>query len=69
MPKDKGYGQSAAKHNMKYKGGMKGGKVMGHEKKPMKCDPLMAQKSDMGKVQKRPMDYRGTPKQAFEYKY
>lgn len=42
---------------------------MGHEKKPMKCDPFAAQKSDMGRVQRIPQDNRGYPSQAWDYKY
>jgi len=56
MPKDK-YSQK----------GM--GKVMGHEKKPKKCNPFAAQKTDYGRIQHRPMDYRGTSREAFDYKY
>ena len=47
----------------------RGSGIMGHEKKPEKCDPFVAQKSDVKKVQKRPMDNRGTPNKAFGYKY
>jgi hypothetical protein len=49
--------------------GMKNMGVMGHDKKPMKCDPFAAQKKDMGRVQREPMNNRGYPKQAFDYKY
>ena len=50
--------------------GMKSGKgSMGHEKSPSKCNAFAAQKKDLSKVQRLPMDYRGTPDQAFGYKY
>ena len=48
---------------------MKGKGVMGHEKKPSKCNAFAAQKKDMSRIQAEPMDYRGTPEQAFGYKY
>jgi hypothetical protein len=44
-------------------------KNIGNTKMTFKCDPFAAQKSDMNKVQVRPMDNRGTPSQAFGYKY
>jgi hypothetical protein len=43
--------------------------VMGHEKKPMKCNAFEAQKYDMGRVQREPMDSRGYPKMAWDYKF
>jgi len=43
--------------------------VMGHEKKPKKCDPFKAQKSDMGKLNEKPMTNRGYPSEAMNYKY
>lgn len=49
--------------------GMKDKGVMGHEKKPMSCNPLKAQQADLSRLKMEPMDYRGTPKQAFDYKY
>lgn len=49
--------------------GMKDMGVMGHATKTYKCDAFAAQKSDLGRLDKRPMDYRGTPKQAFGYEY
>lgn len=42
---------------------------MGHEKKPMKCDPFAAQKSDMGRIKEIPMKNRGYPAQADSYSY
>lgn len=48
---------------------MKGMGVMGHEKSPSKCNAFAAQKRDMGRVDRIPMDYRGTPDKAFGYKY
>jgi len=60
MPKDKGYAMPK---------GMGNSGVMGHEKKPKPCNAFAAQKKDMGRIQRRPMDYRGTPDKAFEYKY
>lgn len=47
--------------------GMKG--VMGHEKKPMKCNPFAAQKSDMGRLQEKSSHYRGNSDKAYGYKY
>jgi len=49
--------------------GMKDMGVMGHEKKPMKCNAFAAQKSDMGRLKREPADNRGYPEQAFKYKY
>jgi len=49
--------------------GMKGKKMLGHEKKPMKCNAFAAQKYDMGKINKKPMEMRGYPRQAWDYKY
>lgn len=57
-----------AEPNMRY-GNPAMGKVMGHDKKPMKCNPFAAQKADMGKLRKEPQTNRGYPKQAWEYKY
>lgn len=49
--------------------GMGGMGVMGHDKKPYGCNPFAAQKSDMGRVKREPMNDRGYPKKAWEYKY
>ena len=49
--------------------GMRDMGVMKHEKKPMKCNAFAAQKADMGRVQREPMNNRGYPQQAFDYKY
>ena len=57
MPKDKGYGMKSS------------GKVMGHDKSPGKINAFAAQKRDMRKIQRIPMEYRGTPDKAFDYKY
>lgn len=62
MPRGMGYG------NDRY-GNPAGGKIMGHDKQPKKCNPFAAQKSDMNKIQRKPMDNRGYPKQAWDYKY
>lgn len=59
--------ESVAMKNERY--GMGGMGVMGHEKKPMKCDPFAAQRSDLGRMQWEPDNNRGYPKQAFDYKY
>lgn len=49
---------------------MKGKGGFGHEKKPSyKCDPLASQKADMGRMRVRPMEMRGYPSQAMDYKY
>lgn len=42
---------------------------MGHDKAPKKCDPLAAQKSDLGKVKSKPIGNLGYPKEAWDYKY
>ena len=60
MPKDTGYAMPK---------GLSGAGIMGHEKKPYKCDAFSAQKRDMKRLDKRPMDYRGSPDKAFQYKY
>ena len=52
-----------------YQSGKGSGKVMGHDKKPEKCNVFAPQKKDMGRIQRRPMDYRGTPDKAFKYNY
>lgn len=49
--------------------GMKDMGVMGHASKVYKCDPFQAQKSDMGRMKREPMNNRGYPKQAWDYKY
>lgn len=49
--------------------GMKNMGVMGHDKKPMQCNAFAAQKKDLSRLQREPMEYRGTPEQAFKYKY
>lgn len=49
--------------------GMRDMGVMGHEKKPMKCNAFEAQKSDMGRLKREPQDNRGYPKKAWDYKY
>lgn len=54
---------------MDRKYGMKEMGAMGHDKKPMKCDPFAAQKKDMGRVQYRMQTDRGYPRQAMQYKY
>lgn len=72
---DESLGMRNGKKSQSYKDrrdesyGMKDMGVMGHEKKPMKCNAFAAQKRDMRKVDDRPMDYRGTPNKAFGYKY
>ena len=53
----------------KYKMDKGQGKVMGHEKKPMKCDSFAAQRSDLSRLRPEPMNNRGYPSQAFGYKY
>jgi len=50
-------------------GASKSGGVMGHEKKPKKCDPLAAQKSDLGRIKREPQTNRGYPSEAWNYKY
>ena len=45
------------------------GGVMGHEKTPRSCNAFEAQKRDYGRVEKKPMNYRGNPDEAWEYKY
>lgn len=49
--------------------GMKGKGIMGHEKKPSECNAFAAQRKDLSRVQRKPMDYRGSPDKAFDYKY
>lgn len=49
--------------------GMKNMGVMGHDKQPKSCNAFKAQKKDMGRVNVKRMDYRGSPDQAFDYKY
>lgn len=80
MPKGKGYDYRQSKRDRMdesrgmrdyqhgYKEGMMG-KVMGHEKDPKKVNSFAAQKRDLNRVDMKPMDYRGTPEQAFDYKY
>lgn len=67
MPKDKGYGRGTKMPGMD--SGMSGKGVMGHEKKPKYVDAYSAQKRDLGRMDWKPMGYRGTPDQAFDYKY
>jgi len=42
---------------------------MGQASAPKSCDVLAPQKSDMGKIQEKPMGNLGYPKQAWDYKY
>jgi hypothetical protein len=49
--------------------GMSNKGVMGHDKQPKSLNVFKSQKRDMGKVDVRSMDYRGSPDQAFDYKY
>lgn len=49
--------------------GMKKMGVMGHDKKPMKCDAFAAQKKDMNRLQREPQENRGYPEKAWDYKY
>lgn len=76
--KDESLGMKDGKESMKsqsYKSrrdesyGMKDMGVMGHEKKPKKCDAFAAQKRDLSRVQKMPMNHRGYPEQAYGYEY
>jgi len=45
------------------------GKVMGHDKQPMKCDAFAAQKGDLGRLNMLPKEHKGSPKEAYAYKY
>jgi hypothetical protein len=49
--------------------GMKDMGVMGHDKKPMKCNAFEAQKMDNKNLDKKPSYNRGYPEQAWDYKY
>lgn len=49
--------------------GMKDMGVMGHASKPKKCNAFEAQRSDLGRLNRNPMDHKGYPKEAFDYKY
>lgn len=49
--------------------GMKMSGVMGHDKKPMKCNAYEAQQSDKGRIKMMPKENRGYPQKAWEYKY
>jgi hypothetical protein len=64
MEKKAGYDQARDMYNVrgKLKDGMQASK-------PMKCNPMAAQKYDMGRMQWEPDTNRGYPKQAFDYKY
>jgi hypothetical protein len=48
---------------------MKGKGGFGHEKQPSKINYMAAQKADMGRMKIRPMEMRGYPSQAMDYKY
>ena len=68
MPKDKGYSRGTKMSGMD--NNSVGGKgVMGHASKSYTVDAFAAQKRDMGRMDVLPMCYRGTPEQAFGYKY
>lgn len=41
----------------------------GHDKSPYYVNAYAAEKDDLGRVKWRPMEYRGTPRQAFDYEY
>ena len=70
MPKGKGggYGSKTGGEPMSYSHGTNK-KLMGHDSKPYHINAFKAQKRDMGRIRDRPMSYRGTPDQAFDYKY
>ncbi len=57
--------------NNRYMGMLKGGSkgVMGHDGGVSSISTTSPQKRDMGKLQVRPMEYRGYADKAFEYKY
>lgn len=42
---------------------------MKHASAPKKCNPLKAQQADVSRLHMRPMEHRGYPKEAFNYKY
>ncbi len=65
-----GYDKSSG-HNNKYMGMLKGnsGGVMGHDGGVSSIETMSPQKRDMGRLQIRPMEYRGYADKAFEYKY
>lgn len=67
MPKDKGYSRGTKMSGMD--SGMSGKGVMGHASKSYQVNAFSAQKRDMGRMDVLPMSYRGTPDQAFGYKY
>ena len=64
MPKKPGYKDGRDKSNAP-----SGSGVMGHDKQPKSCNGMAAQRRDMGRVDERKMDYRGTSEKAFGYKY
>ena len=71
--KKMGYDKSGG-HNEKYKSMIRGssGKSMELMKNHGNTYPIettAAQKFDMGRMQVRPMEYRGYPDKAFDYKY
>lgn len=68
MPKDKGYSYGSSKMDRK-NNYMSNDGVMGHDSKPYHINVLAAQKRDNGRINQLPMEYRGTPEQAFDYKY
>lgn len=76
--KDESLGMKDGPERMKKQGykarrdesyGMKDMGIMGHEKKPMKCDAFAAQKKDLNRLNMKPMDSRGYPEQAWKYDY
>lgn len=72
MPTGKGYSYGSSSSKSMGKKGYDHGKmkdVMGHDSTPYHINALGAQKRDMGRINQLPMQYRGTPDQAFDYKY
>ncbi len=46
-----------------------GSGIMGHDKSPKEINAFRSQKRDLGRMQVRPMEYRGYPDAAFAYEY
>lgn len=67
MKKDYGARGDVKGHNEKY--GMGGMGSMGHASKPMKCDPMAAQKADNKGLKMMKGYNNGYPSEAYKYNY
>jgi len=69
MPKSKDYAKGGNDRYMGMMKGKKGGGVMKNHGNTSSIATISPQKRDMGRLDVRPMEYRGYSEKAFAYKY